>query len=678
MSHQKDTVSKDVVPGLVGVTEIYEPHLMESYVKIMDLISGARIMASGLDPYDPELFGLDFTNEYYVDNDLYTDGDSDYDEDHNSRKGYCGFNRNFLERVPSKDRGPHPPRPPFLHPSLQLPNLPQRPGFRVVRPTPETFAVPLTVPVDPGTKQSAASECDEVERNARELLDEEERIKEKAEKKRLKKMKQKERKRREKLVKEKDNDNKSKNLKDDPKVEKSSIKSSESINLKNDKQDVDIAMGSATMPTKRKGLTPPLEYRDSSKDLSEEEEDSEEESNTSEPEELDLTSSFVSKAAIIAKRKLELRGKPEKKDKKPVISQDKKEKPKEVQANPQKSDVKPKYEDLILRSLELAIIGNKLASTGCFELAVNYFTDAIKCNPKEFRLFGNRSFCYEKMQRYEKSLMDAEISLTMCPDWIKGLYRKGRALVGLKRYAEAAAVFKQLLKLDSSCIDAAQELMAVQIIQLMEMGFSREQSTNALIIHGTLEKALEALSNIPDMKLHSNSLPTASANQSVEDMKKAPPKPSPPMRASPIKPQPQPTLFPIWVGNLVPSVSEKMLQTIFETVGEIYSLRLLRAKRCAFINYTKDEYCQTAIRKLNGIELEGIKILVRYPDRLHTHQGMSKSAQPSADMPKTAQKSTGECFFWRNNGCIKKSNCIYRHVPEHKGIDRVKSHADAP
>ncbi|KAG9338161.1 hypothetical protein JZ751_027029, partial [Albula glossodonta] len=210
----------------------------------------------------------------------------------------------------------------------------------------------------------------EVERNARELLDEEERIKEKAEKKRLKKMKQKERKRREKLVKEKDNDSKSKNLKDDPKVEKSSIKSSESINLKNDKQDVDIAMGSATMPTKRKGLTPPLEHRDSSKDLSEEEEDSEEESNTT---------------AIIAKRKLELRGKPEKKDKKPVISQDTKEKPKEVQGNPQKSDVKPKYEDLILRSLELAIIGNKLASTGCFELAVNYFTDAIKCNPKEFR-----------------------------------------------------------------------------------------------------------------------------------------------------------------------------------------------------------------------------------------------------------------------------------------------------
>ena len=31
---------------------------------------------------------------------------------------------------------------------------------------------------------------------------------------------------------------------------------------------------------------------------------------------------------------------------------------------------------------------------------------------------------------------------------------------------------------------------------LQEFGYSREQSSNALIIHGTVKKALEALSNI--------------------------------------------------------------------------------------------------------------------------------------------------------------------------------------
>lgn len=48
------------------------------------------------------------------------------------------------------------------------------------------------------------------------------------------------------------------------------------------------------------------------------------------------------------------------------------------------------------------------------------------------RLFGNRSFCYEKMQQYEKALIDADISLSLNPTWVKGLYRKGKALVGLK------------------------------------------------------------------------------------------------------------------------------------------------------------------------------------------------------------------------------------------------------
>lgn len=48
------------------------------------------------------------------------------------------------------------------------------------------------------------------------------------------------------------------------------------------------------------------------------------------------------------------------------------------------------------------------------------------------RLFGNRSFCFEKLQEYEKALTDAELSLSMWPGWVKGQFRRGRALAGLK------------------------------------------------------------------------------------------------------------------------------------------------------------------------------------------------------------------------------------------------------
>jgi len=29
-----------------------------------------------------------------------------------------------------------------------------------------------------------------------------------------------------------------------------------------------------------------------------------------------------------------------------------------------------------------------------------------------------------------------------------------------------------------------------------------------------------------------------------------------------------------------------------------------------------------------------------------------------------------ECYFWRTTGCQFTTGCRYRHVPEHKGIDK--------
>lgn len=39
----------------------------------------------------------------------------------------------------------------------------------------------------------------------------------------------------------------------------------------------------------------------------------------------------------------------------------------------------------ITKTFSLLVIGNKFASTGDYGMAVKYFTDAIKYNPKEFK-----------------------------------------------------------------------------------------------------------------------------------------------------------------------------------------------------------------------------------------------------------------------------------------------------
>lgn len=96
--------------------------------------------------------------------------------------------------------------------------------------------------------------------------------------------------------------------------------------------------------------------------------------------------------------------------------------------------------------------------------------------------------------------------------------------IGLQRYEDAAQALMEVLKVDRTSTEAIQELKRVQISQLMvriglctppcmqwdewglfslelclmwfqECGFTREQSSKALIFHGSVEKSLEALSS---------------------------------------------------------------------------------------------------------------------------------------------------------------------------------------
>ncbi|AWO97678.1 putative nucleolin-like [Scophthalmus maximus] len=505
-----------------------------------------------------------------------------------------------------------------------------------------------------------AKESD-AERNAR-LLEEMEKGKEKAEKKQMKKQNQK---RKKQLEKEKQNPVKNEEEKKD--LQQSKVEDSKPVDEKS-KNDTSLCVKKSTS-AKDTG----------SSEQESSDEDSDAESDSFESEGLDMTSTFVTKAALIAKRKLEQKPKPECKEKKksPVKEcktvPDKPNEEPELEKKDSAAPSVPTFEDNRKICTELAVIGNRFASSGDFNMAVKYFTDAIKYNPTEFKLFGNRSFCFEKMQEYEKALTDAELCVNMCPGWVKGLFRKGRALAGLKRYEEAAQSFSEVLKLDGSYSEAAQELMRVQITQLMGYGFTREQSSNALIIHGTVAKALEVLSklhhrpgafqnatlppahvvNVSGVSpvLSANTNPAAAAPQSqdaahaslrnqtlgpAQNMSSVQsqhrPTPDQAMKVSPENSQPPLELFPVWVGNLLYPVPEAVITDLFSEAGVVYSVKVLAYKRCAFVNFTKQEYCDEAIRRFHGFELNGMKIAVRYPDRIPRNMGIARSALKAEDL----------------------------------------------
>ncbi|KAI1887482.1 hypothetical protein AGOR_G00190770 [Albula goreensis] len=261
--------------------------LMGVHEAFVDFISG-RARYDQPNPFASGFFGLDFANGF-EEEDEYTDDDSDF-EDRRDRRPYCGFNRNFLGHGPPRPRSPCLPRP-----SYKL-------GSQV--------------------KQIMYEEAD---KNAKELVEEEERRKIKAEKKRLKKLRQKERKRQEK---EKENASKNKDS-ECPEAEDSVMKSNSSnsdiVDCKKDNKKTSVPPDTGPdFPVEEKparsahvenntSSSKPCEDDD---DEDDDDEESDEESIASEPEVLDMSSCFVSKAATIAKRKMELKAKSDKKEEK--------------------------------------------------------------------------------------------------------------------------------------------------------------------------------------------------------------------------------------------------------------------------------------------------------------------------------------------------------------------------
>lgn len=48
------------------------------------------------------------------------------------------------------------------------------------------------------------------------------------------------------------------------------------------------------------------------------------------------------------------------------------------------------------------------------------------------RFFGNRSYCFYCLEQYPQALADAERAIQLAPDWPKGYFRQGSALMGMK------------------------------------------------------------------------------------------------------------------------------------------------------------------------------------------------------------------------------------------------------
>ncbi|XP_038649036.1 tetratricopeptide repeat protein 31 isoform X2 [Scyliorhinus canicula] len=571
-------------------------NLFKNLVENKSLEVHPCIFNEGTARMEHHVFGGD-SSEEEGDDYTYDDEDDSNDDDDQDVNTFCGLRKNFLYDIPDL--------------SSKRKNI--------------------TDPYSIQDSNSYRGSVEEANRIGQELVNEEEQAKKKAEKRRLKKKRQKERRRQQKLEKENKSENKiGENVKDKKVLsKKESCSDGEDDDEEvsgNIKHGLDLSPEKGASACKKQSSdkanirnedSVKMTVKDSKakRDRVGEDENAAAKSVYKSEDELDMNSTFVSKAVNQIKRKMNIKPKAERKESEKRKGEKKVEQP--VDPNTLNDKI-----------FELAVQGNSMANEGRYGDAVEYFTEAIKYDPEEYRLFGNRSYCYERLKQYSRALSDAQIAVNLNPSWPKGYFRKARALAGVKRYIEAIEAFQEVLRIDRSCKDAECELLQVQIQLMMERGFSQLYCEETLNKCGSLEQAL--LSSAPKPR---NSHINTSIYVSDEDdkdfvrVKKSKNKPASQL----VQPQLQQSreLFPIWIGNVTTRITEEALRTMFENVGTIHSIRMLQDRFCAFINFTTKQGAERAIAELQGTELEGTKLVIRHPDNNYKNLGAAKSAAPA-------------------------------------------------
>jgi len=136
---------------------------------------------------------------------------------------------------------------------------------------------------------------------------------------------------------------------------------------------------------------------------------------------------------------------------------------------PETKDLLTKVEKLMKEKERLAYIdvdksvaakdeGNKLFKSGDFPGAIHHYSEAIKRNPDDAKIYSNRAACYSKLAEFNLGLKDCDECIRLDPTFIKGYLRKAKIQLGLKQYNKAKDTYDKALEIDSTNAEAKQGL----------------------------------------------------------------------------------------------------------------------------------------------------------------------------------------------------------------------------